>query len=118
VSGHESPEKAVIAEESVPAQYVNVVAVSHSPSGESAVVVVEYNESSAGEPYVVLWERTAYGWTTASGGSGGGRLWIGTSEDGMLGVEVIWDPATPTIRWGVPRGHGDDAPPHPDHSNW
>ena len=117
MSGHRSPEEAVVAEDSVPAQYVNVIAVSYSPSGESAVVVVEYNEPSAGEPYVVLCERTGDGWTTGSGGSGGGYSWIGTSEDGMLGVEVMWDPARPTIRWGVPRGSGGNAPPRPDHSD-
>ena len=101
VSGHRTPEEAVIAEDSVPPQYVRVVAVDYSPSGNHAVVLIEYNEPPAVDPYVVLCEKTRSGWVTDLGGSGGGQSWMATDPDAVVGVEVTWG-LEPTVRWNVP----------------
>jgi hypothetical protein len=54
VSGHPTPEEAVISEDSAPSRFVNVVAVEYSPREDHAVVLIEYNEPPVVEPYVVL----------------------------------------------------------------
>jgi hypothetical protein len=62
VAHFETPEAAVLAD-SVPTEYVRVVAVEHSPDGSRPVVFVEYNEPPRVEPYQVLCEKAAGGWT-------------------------------------------------------
>jgi hypothetical protein len=100
MTGYATPQEAVIADDSVPARYVNIVAVEYSPSGTHAVVLIAYNEPPVIEPYVVLCEKTPEGWVAGSGGSAGGVSWMGTSDDGSLGVRTTWDP--PTVQWDVP----------------
>lgn len=109
VTGYATPEEAVRAEDSIPPEYVNVVAVEYSPSGEYAVVFVEYNEPPDVEPYVVLCEKEDSGWTERQGGSGGGLSWMSTSADGSSGVQATWHPRT--IQWSVaPDGHSELHP--------
>ena len=101
MAAFETPEAAVLAD-SVPPEYVRVVAVGHSPDGSRAVVFVEYNEPPRVEPYQVLCEKAAGGWTAGNGGSGGGATWTWTHDDperGPCGV-LTWEP--PTAVWNVP----------------
>lgn len=100
MSGHRTPEDAATAEDSVPPQYANIVAVEYSPDGDRAVVFIAYNEPPEVEPYVVLCKKTPGGWVEGRGGSGGGISWMSTSDDGSLGVRTTWDPRT--VQWNVP----------------
>jgi hypothetical protein len=101
VASFQTPEAAVLAD-SVPPRYIRVVAVEYSPDRGHAVVFVEYNEPPSVEPYQILCERVAGGWTEGNGGSGGGTMWMRTHDDpdrGPLGVLTTWEP--PTARWKV-----------------
>jgi hypothetical protein len=111
VSGHPTPEEAVIAEDSVPPRFVNVVAVEYSPREDHAVVLIEYNEPPVVEPYVVLCENMPSGWVTRQGGSGGGLSWMATDAEGDAGVEVAWG-HEPTVRWEVPPWDEPEVPPN------
>jgi hypothetical protein len=73
-----------------------VIASSHSPDGQHAVVLVD--KGKPGKPYVleVLCERVAGAWTTRSDSNGHG--WTATRmDDGLnqrnLGVLTLWDEA-------------------------
>jgi hypothetical protein len=112
VRGHPTPEEAVVADDSVPSQYVTFVAVEYSPTGNHAVACIEFNEPPVVEPYVVLCEKTPSGWVAGSGGSGGGLSWMATDSEAEVGVEVVWGPQ-PTVRWDVPPWDG----PEPSHAN-
>jgi hypothetical protein len=109
VNGHRTPEEAVIAEDSVPPQYIKVIAVDYSPGGNHAVVLIEYSEPPAVEPYAVLCENTPSGSVTGLGGAGG-LSWMATDVDAEVGVEVAWGPE-PMVRWEVPPGAGPKRPP-------
>lgn len=98
MSGYATPEDAVRAADSVPNQYLRIVAVEYSPDRNYAVVLMEYNEPPTVEPYVVLCEWTSSGWVEGRGGSSGGLSWMATSADGATGVEVAWG-QPPTVRW-------------------
>src|SRR4051812_4963395 len=99
VDGYETPEEAVRATDSAPPEYVRIIAVEYSPDRSHAVVLIEYNEPPAVEPYIVLCERTGAAWVAAHGTSGGGSSWMSTTEDGSLGVEVLWGPSRYVIEW-------------------
>ena len=101
VTGYATPEDAIRAGDSVPAQYTRVVAVDYSPDRKHAVVALEYNEPPSIEPYVVLCWSTPSGWVEGQGGSGGGLQWMATSAHRDRGVEVMWG-GPPTVRWDVP----------------
>ena len=94
----------------MPARFVHIVAVESSPSAKHAVVLVEYNEPSTVEPYVVLCEKTRTGWIERQSGSGGGLSWMATDADGQTGVEVAWG-QQPTVRWGVAAWAAPVPPP-------
>jgi hypothetical protein len=117
VKGHPTPEEAVLAEDSVPRQYVNVVAVDYSPSRNQAVVLIEYNEPPTVEPYVVLCDNTPTGWVAGQGGSGGGVSWMSTDPDAELGVEVGWGPQ-PTVHWDVSPPSAPEWPPPSGARRW
>lgn len=107
MTGFASPEDAAIAEDTVPAEFVKIVAVDYAPDKGHAIVLIEYNEPPDVEPYAVLCQNTPGGWVAHQSGSADGVSWMSTSE--RLGVEVTWgDP--PLIRWGVP----SDEPPAPE----
>jgi hypothetical protein len=110
VSGHPTPEEAVIVEDAVPRHFVNVVPTHYAPSGSHAVVLIEYNEPPVVEPYVVLCERTSSGWVAGQGGSGGGLSWMSTGP-GDVGVEVEWG-RPPAVRWDVPAWREPEPPPN------
>lgn len=115
VAGYATPEEAVGAEDTVPSQFARVVAVDYSPDKDYAVVLLEYNEPSAIEPYVVLCRTTTSGWVELQGGAGGGLNWMATRADGAEGVEIAWGPS-PSVRWGVPAP--DEPDPPPDANRW
>ena len=99
MSGYPTPEDAVVAGDSVPPEYVKIVAVDYSPDGSYAVVFIEYNEPPDVEDYVVLCEKTDAGWAEGSGGSAGGVSLMATGESGSLGVKTTWKPRA--VRWDV-----------------
>jgi hypothetical protein len=113
MSGCSTPEGAVIAADSVPPQYVNIVAVDYSPRGSHAVVFIAYNEPPDIEPYIVLCEKTPAGWVEIQGGSGGGISWMSTAEHGSLGVRTTWE--LRTAEWDVP---APDRPELPEDPTW
>jgi hypothetical protein len=117
VEGYATPEEAVLAEDSVPRQYGKVVAVDYSPRRNQAVVLIEYNEPPAVEPYIVVCDNTSSGWIAGSGGSGGGLSWVSTDPDSDLGVEVDWGP-DPTVRWDVSPPWEPEWPPPPGSHSW
>ena len=108
--GYATPEEAVRADDQVPPQYARVVAVDYSPDRSFAVVLLEYNERPAVEPYVVLCENTHSGWVERQGGAGRGLSWMATSMEAGLGVEVAWGQQL-TVRWNVPGGYEPGPPP-------
>jgi hypothetical protein len=90
-----------------------VIASSHSPDGQHAVVLVD--KGKPGKPYVlqVLCERVAGAWTTQSDSNGHG--WTATRMDDRLdqsnrGVLTLWDEAPAganavTVGWKGQRYH-------------
>jgi hypothetical protein len=81
-----------------------VVAVEYSPDSTLAVVLVEFNEPPAVEPYVVLCEATRGGWIAGHGSAGGGSSWMATKPDGSVGVEVTWGASAYSVEWDVAGG--------------
>ena len=61
MSGYATPEEAVRAGDSVPRQYMRIVAVEYSPDNTYAVVFIEYNEPRTVGAPVALGERVEFG---------------------------------------------------------
>jgi hypothetical protein len=116
--GHASPEEAAAADDSIPAQYVKVLAVDYSPREDMAVVLIEYNEPPMVEPYVVLCQRTDDGWDALQGGSSEGSSWMRYDEDRSLGVEVLWGSSTHRTEWDVPGPSDFDGAIDSGHGDW
>ncbi|HEV8421324.1 MAG TPA: hypothetical protein VGR13_08225 [Actinomycetota bacterium] len=72
-----TPEEA--ARGSIPERYGRELAVSLSPDGEQAAVLLETNERPYIYPYLVFCDRTAEGWTEGSSGSAEGLTWHRTT---------------------------------------
>jgi len=114
MGGYRSPEDAVRAEDAVPAEYPRVITVQYAPDGAHAVDFMAYNEPPATEPHVVLCEKTPEGWCERYAGSGGGMSWMGTADDGSVGVLTTWEP--PSAQWDVPARNEPEDDPSSD--NW
>jgi hypothetical protein len=108
VTGCATPELAVRADDSVPPQYVRIVAVDHAPDGKHAAVRIEYNAPPMLEPCAVLCERTPVGWLAGQAGSAGGVSWMATDTHAGLASRS----PGPRRRRCVGRSqHGANTPP-------